>query len=103
MELHKTSENLTVADMARIVFPRHTLKMLAHVLRMPLGTAREKLYRRGRLGVATRRKFAESLLAELDKQDRQRAKVKLELERMLSRHAATMVSPVTGDVFGEDL
>lgn len=60
-------ESVTDAAVIREVLPRHSVKRLAGLLNLPLGTAHEWIYRR--LSSARRRELAGALLAEMDQQD----------------------------------
>ena len=61
----------------RAVYPRHTMKMLARLLGMPLDTARHSLYRH--FSSARRRELAVALLAEMDAQEVERDAVRRRL------------------------
>jgi len=77
------SSMIDEAAAIRAVYPRHTMKMLARLLGMPLDTARHSLYRR--FSSARRRELARALLAEMDAQEVGRDAVR----RRLAEWAAT--------------
>lgn len=64
----------------RMVFPKHPTKMLSAIMGVPIGTAREWLYRR--FSASRRRELAVALLAEMDEQDRRRAALRTHLKRL---------------------
>jgi hypothetical protein len=73
----------------RAVYPRHTMKLLALAMGVPLDTARHWLYRN--LCAARRRELALALIAELDSQDAGRAAVRQRLTVMAGGADATLV------------
>jgi hypothetical protein len=63
---HKTVESVSEAAAIRAVLPRHTVKRLAHLLGLPLGTAHEWVYRRvPQRAISGDR--ADALIAECDR------------------------------------
>ena len=60
-------ESVSGAEVIREVLPQHSVKRLARMLNLPLGTAHEWVYRR--LSSERRRELALALLAELDEQE----------------------------------
>lgn len=78
----KISVERTMDDVAaiRTVLPRHTVKMLAALMGVPLSTAHEWIYRH--FSPARRREVALALLKKWDEEDRQRAACRLFLEKM---------------------
>lgn len=93
-----------VAAIVRTVYPGHALKRVAGVMNAPLDTVRTWLYRR--LSASRRRELALALLAELDRQDAERACVRRqlgvwaagagdEMDRVLAEPAADADRPET--------
>ena len=70
-------DKMTDAGTIRAVYPRHTMKLLARAMGVPLDTARTWLYRH--LSSARRVELATALLAEMDKQDVERTAVRRRL------------------------
>lgn len=68
---------MTDAELIRAVQPRHTMKWLARTTGAPLETARYWLYRH--FNPAQRRQVAAALLAEMDRQDIDRAAMRRRL------------------------
>lgn len=97
MPLHKycrkkramTAHDAIGAADIRAAFPNHTMKQLARALGAPIDTARALLYR----GVwpSRRREVALAIIAELDKQDAERARVRARVESMLEEYGAALV------------
>lgn len=79
----------------RTVFPRHTAKMVSLVMGVPVNTAREWLYRH--FSAARRRELALTLLAEMDRQDAERANLRLHLQSIASEQGN---GEVGGDTAG---
>lgn len=79
MSSHKNcdSEMSEVAAIVHVIYPGHPMKRVAGVMSVPLDTVRHWLYRR--VSAARRRELALALLAELDRQDAERAAVRRQL------------------------
>jgi hypothetical protein len=71
------SGKMTDAADIRAVYPRHTMKLVALLMGVPLDTARTWLYRH--LSSARRVELATALLAEMDRQDVERTAVRRRL------------------------
>lgn len=77
-------EPMTDADVIRAVWPRDTMKLLARAMGAPLDTARSWLYRE--CSASRRQEIAAALLAELDRQDAERERVRQRLLEMRGGH-----------------
>lgn len=84
------------AAIIRAVYPRDAMKRLARLLSMPLDTARHNLYRR--FSAARRCELALALLAELDRQDTERAHIRSQLREMAGGRNAPVDRAGTGVV-----
>lgn len=84
MNTHKKVESKMDAAVIRQVMPRETVKRLARLMAVPLGTAHEWVYRN--LSAARRRELAVALLAEMDRQDQSRAAIRQRLEQVVTDH-----------------
>lgn len=93
-----------VAAVVHAVYPGHALKRLAGVMSAPVPTVRHWLYRH--VSASRRRELALALLAELDRQDAERANVRRqlgvwaagagdEMDRVLAEPAAGADHPET--------
>jgi hypothetical protein len=69
-----------VSDLARAVYPRHTLKQLARLLDVPLGTAREWLY--GACPASRTQDVARALLPELLRRREEFERTAIRLQRL---------------------
>jgi homoserine dehydrogenase len=79
----------------RTVFPRHTAKMVSMVMGVPVNTAREWIYRH--FSAARRRGLALTLLAEMDRQDAERANLRQHLQSIAGEQGHVEVG---GDTAG---
>lgn len=85
MQPHKAVESAMNEVVAiRTLFPKHTEKSLADLMRVPLGTAHEWLHRR--LSSSRRRELTEALLVEC----RERKEQLSALELWLAARARTL-------------
>lgn len=66
-----------ISDIARAIHPRDTLKWLARLLDVPIGTARHWLY--VKFSSDRRRELALALLAEMDRQEIERSALRRKL------------------------
>jgi len=80
MATHGTVELVSDAAIIRAVLPKHGAKRLARLMNVKIGTAHEWVYRR--FSAARRRELALALIAELDQQDAERARVRTRLIEM---------------------
>lgn len=76
----KVGPHVNEAAIVRAVLPRHTVKRLAALMNVPLGTAHEWLYRT--FSASRRREIATALLAQLDREDEQRQVYRRQLTEM---------------------
>lgn len=77
------------AAIIRTVLPKHGPKRLARLMGVKLGTAHEWVYRR--ISATRRRELALALLAELDRQDTERADVRDRLLEMAGETGALAI------------
>jgi hypothetical protein len=91
---------MTEAATIRAVYPAHTMKSLARLMGVPIDTARTWLYRH--LCAARRRELALALIAELDRQDIERAVVRQKLNMMAGEINAPVDRILAGPAAEQD-
>lgn len=80
-EIYAKPKTVSDAEIIRAVFPRHTAKLLARAMNAPIATARSWLYRS--LSSTRRRELALALIAQIDREDAERALVRACLEEIV--------------------
>jgi len=96
-KVEESEKPVTDQSLIREVFPSHGPKRLAHLMMVPVNTARHWCYRR--LSAARRHELALMLLAEMNEQDRRRAEVRRQLEAIAHGESAErMGDPSGGEV-----
>jgi hypothetical protein len=91
---------MTEAELIREVFPRHSMKLLARLLDVPIDTARHLLYRK--FSAARRRELALKLLRDLDEQETKRMGVRRQLQEIVNDgEPGEMESALAGSPAGE--